>query len=94
MGLNGPGALDEAISVPINKVEAAQRRGRKTTQLTKTKKSKRFFSATILAIFKQNRKMKQDKWQQTRKHFGPNSENACSERRCHTCCKRHKTENR
>ena len=95
MQLNGLGAPDEVSLVPLNKIRPAQtkpetKQVENTTQ--NTKKGYCFFCNKFGLYKAECRKLKRDKWQQTRKNNGQTDYNAGKPPKCGTCGKPHKTE--
>ena len=95
MRLNGLGAPDEVTLVPLNKIEPAQTKTEpksvETTAQT-TKKGYCFYCNKFGHHKAECRKMKRDKWMQTRRNNGPTNHSAGKPPRCDTCGKPHKTE--
>ena len=95
MRLNGLGAPDEVTLVPLNKIEPAQTKTEpKPTETTAqtTKKGYCFYCNKFGHYKAECRKMKRDKWMQTRKNNGPINHSAGKPPKCDTCGKTHKTE--
>ena len=99
MRLNGLGAPDEVNLVPLNKIEPAQTKSEtkpaeNTTQNTtqNTKKGYCFYCKKFGHFKAECRKLRRDKWQQTRKNNGLTKNIACTTPKCDTCGKPHKTE--
>ena len=94
MRLNGLGAPDEVTLVPLNKIEPAQTKTEpkpaETTAQT-TKKGYCFYCNKLGHYKAECRKMKRDKWMQTRRNR-PRSHSAGKPPKCDTCGKPHKTE--
>ena len=95
MRLNGLGAPDEVTLVPLNKIESTQtkqetKQAENTTQ--NTKKGYCFYCNKFGHFKAECRKLRRDKWQQTRKNNGQTKNNASSTLKCDTCGKPHKTE--
>ena len=95
MRLNGLGAPDEVTLVPLNKIEPAQTKTEpkpaETTAQT-TKKGYCFYCNKFGHHKAECRKMKRDKWMQTRRNNGPTNHSAGKPPKCDTCGKPHKTE--
>ena len=95
MHLNGLGAPDEVTLVPLNKIEPAQTKTEpkpKETTAQTTKKGYCFYCNKFGHYKAECRKMKRDKWMQTRKNKGPSNHSAGKPPKCDTCGKPHKTE--
>ena len=99
MRLNGLGAPDEVNLVPLSKIETAQTKSKtkpaeNTTKNTtqNTKKGYCFYSNKFGHFKAECRKLRREKWQQTRKNNGHTRKNAGSSLECDTCGKPHKTE--
>ena len=95
MRLNGLGAPDEVTLVPLNKIEPAQAKtepkpAENTAQTTK--KGYCFYCNKFGHYKAECRKMKRDKWMQTRRNNGPSNHSAGKPPKCDTCGKPHKTE--
>ena len=95
MRLNGLGAPDEVTLVPLNKIEPAQTKtepkpAENTAQTTK--KGYCFYCNKFGHYEAECRKMKRDKWMQTRRNNGPSNHSAGKPPKCDTCGKPHKTE--
>ena len=95
MRLNGFGAPDEVTLVPLNKIEPAQtkpetKQVENTTQ--NTKKGYCFYWNKFGHYKAECRKLKRDKWLQTRKNNGQTNYSAGKPPKCDTCGKPHKTE--
>ena len=94
--LNGLGAPDEVTLVPLNKIEHAQTKTEpkqaETTAQT-TKKGYCFYCNKFGHYKAEGRKMKRDKWMQTRRNNGPSNHSAGKPPKCDTCGKPHKTDN-
>ena len=95
MHLKGLGAPDEVTLVPLNKIEPAQTKTEpkpaKNTAQT-TKKGYCFYCNNLGHYNAECRKMKRDKWMQTRRNNGPSNHSAGKPPKCDTCGKPHKTE--
>ena len=94
MILNGLGAPDEVTLIPLNKIELAQPKPEAKPAENNTQNNKKgyCFYCNKFGHFKAEcRKMRRDKWLQTRTHNGPNK-GAGSTLKCDTCGKPHKTE--
>ena len=96
MRLNGLGAPDEVNLVPLNKVEPAppnteSKQADNTTQ--NTKKGYCFYCNKFGHYKAECRKMKRDKWMQTKRNNGQTSSSSGEPLKCDTCGKPHKTEN-
>ena len=95
MRLNGLGAPDEVTLVPLNKIEPTQTKTEpkpaETTAQT-TKKGYCFYCKKFGHYKAECRKMKRDKWMQTRRNNGPSNHSAGKPPKCDTCGKPHKTE--
>ena len=95
MRLNGLGAPDEETLEPFNKIEPAQTKTEpkpaETTAQT-TNKGYYFYCNKFGHYKAECRKMKRDKWMQTRKNNGPTKHSASKPPKCDTCGKPHKTE--
>ena len=96
MRLNGLGAPDEVTLVPLNKVEPAppnteSKQADNTTQ--NTKKGYCFYCNKFGHYKVECRKMKRDKWMQTKRNNGQTNSSSGKPRKCDTCGKPHKTEN-
>ena len=94
MRLNGLGAPDEVTLVPPNKIELDQtkpetKQVKNTTQ--NTKKGYCFYCNKFGHYKAECRKLKRDKWQQTRKNNGQTNYSAGKPPKCDTCGKPHKT---
>ena len=93
--LNGLGAPDEVTLVPLNKIEPAQPKTEpkpaETTAQT-TKKGYCFYCNKLGHYKAECRKMKRNKWMQTRKNSGTSNHNAGKPPKSDTCGKLHKTE--
>ena len=92
---NGLGAPDEITLVPLNKIKPVQtkpetKQVENTTQ--NTKKGYCFYCNKIGHYKAKCRKLKRDKWQQTRKNNGQTNYSAGKLLKCDTCGKSHKTE--
>ena len=95
MRLNGLGTPDDVTLVPLNKVEQAPtktepKQAENTTQ--NTKKGYCFYCNKFGHFKAECRKMRRDKWQQTRKHNGHTRNTTGITSKCDTCGKPHKTE--
>ena len=95
MRLNGLGAPDEVTLVPLNKVEptppTTETKPNETTTQN-TKKGYCFYCNKFGHFKAECRKLKRDKWQQTRRNNGPASRTTANPLKCDTCGKTHKTE--
>ena len=96
MRLNGLGAPDEVNLVPLNKAEPAppnteSKKADNTTQ--NTKKGYCFYCNKFGHYKAECRKMKRDKWMQTKKNNAQTSSSSGKPLKCDTCGKPHKTEN-
>ena len=96
MRLNGLGAPDEVNLVPLNKVEPApsnteSKQVDNTTQ--NTKKGYCFYCNKFGHYKAECRKMKKDKWMQTKRNNGQINSSSGKPLKCDTCGKPHKTEN-
>ena len=95
MRLNGLGEPDDVTLVPLNKIEPAQTKTEpkpaETTAQT-TKKGYCFYCNKFGHHKAECRKMKRDKWMQTRRNNGPTNHSAGKPPKCDTCGKPHKTE--
>ena len=99
MRLNGLGAPDEVNLVTLNKIEPAQTKPEpkpieNPTQYTtqNTKKGYCFYCNKFGHFKAECRKLRKDKWQQTRKNNGQTKNSASTMLKCDTCGKPHKTE--
>ena len=95
MRLNGLGAPDEVTLVPLNKIETTQTKPEQKPTENKTQNTKKgyCFYCNKFGHFKAEcRKLKRDKWIQTRKNNGSNNSSAGKSVKCDTCGKPHKTE--
>ena len=95
MRLNGLGAPDEVTMVQLNKIEPAQTKSEtkqveNTTQ--NTKKGYCFYCNKFGHHKAECRKLKRDKWLQTRKNNGQTNYSAGKPPKCDTCGKPHKME--
>ena len=95
MRLNGLGTPDDVTLVPLKKVEQAPtktepKQAENTTQ--NTKKGYCFYCNKFGHFKAECRKMRRDKWQQTRKHNGHTRNTTGITSKCDTCGKPHKTE--
>ena len=95
MRLNGLGAPDEVTLVPLNKVEptppTTETKPNETTTQN-TRKGYCFYCNKFGHFKAECRKLKRDKWQQTRRNNGPASRTIANPLKCDTCGKTHKTE--
>ena len=96
MRLNGLGAPDEVNLVPLNKVEPVppnteSKQADNTTQ--NTKKGYCFYCNKFGHYKAECRKLKRDKWMQTKRNNGQTSSSSGKPLKCDTCGKPHKTEN-
>ena len=96
MRLNGLGAPDEVTLVPLNKVEPVppnteSKQADNTTQ--NAKKGYCFYCNKFGHYKAECRKMKRDKWMQTKRNNGQTKSNTGKPLKCDTCGKPHKTEN-
>ena len=96
MRLNGLGAPDEVNLVPLNKAEPAppnteSKKADNTTQ--NTKKGYCFYCNKFGHYKAECRKMKRDKWIQTKKNNAQTSSSSGKPLKCDTCGKPHKIEN-
>ena len=95
MRLNGLGAPDEVTLVPLNKVEptppTTETKPNETTTQN-TRKGYCFYCNKFGHFKAECRKLKRDKWQQTRRNNGPASRTTANPLKCDTCGKTHKTE--
>ena len=95
MRLNGLGAPDEVTLVPLNKVEPTPPTTETKPNETITQNTRKgyCFYCNKFGHFKAEcRKLKRDKWQQTRRNNGPASRTTANPLKCDTCGKTHKTE--
>ena len=95
MRLNGLGAPDEVTLVPLNKVEPAPAKteSKQVDSTTQNVKKGYCFHCNKFGHYKAEcRKMKRDKWMQTRKNNGQTNTSAGKPFKCETCGKPHKTE--
>ena len=95
MRLNGLGAPDEVTLVPLNKIEPTPPKTEtKPTETTTQNTTKGYcFYCNKFGHFKAEcRKLKRDKWQQTRRNNGPANRTTANPLKCDTCGKTHKTE--
>ena len=95
MRLNGLGTPDEVTLVPLNKIESAPTKTDTKPVETTTQNTKKgyCFYCNKFGHFKVDcRKLKRDKWQQTRKTNGQIKYSAGKTLKCDTCGKPHKTE--
>ena len=99
MQLNGLGATDEVTLVPLNKIEPAQTNPEikpveNTTQNTTYNTKKGYcFNCSKFGHFKAEcRRMRRDKWQQTRRNNGQTKNNAGTTLKCDTFGNSHETE--
>ena len=95
MRLNGLGAPDEVTLVPLNKIEPAPSKTEtKPTETTtqNTRKGYCFYCNKFGHFKAECRKLKRDKWQQTRRNNGPANRTTDKPLKCDTCGKPHKTE--
>ena len=95
MRLNGLGAPDEVTLVPLNKVEPAppnteSKQADNTTQ--NTKKRYCFYCNKFGHYKAECRKMKRDKWMQTKRNNGQTNSSSGKPFKCDTCGRPHKTE--
>ena len=92
---NGLGAPDEVTLVPLNKVEPAppnteSKQADNTTQ--NTKKGYCFYCNKFGHYKAECRKMKRDKWMQTKRNNGQTNSSSGKPFKCDTCGRPHKTE--
>ena len=95
MRFNGLGAPDEVTLVPLNKIEPTQTNTETKpveTTMQNTKKGDCFYCNKFGQFKAECRKMKRDKWQQTRKNIGQTNNSAGKTPKCDTCGKPLKTE--
>ena len=95
MRLNGLGAPDEVTLVPLNKIEPTPPKTEtKPTETTtqNTRKGYCFYCNKFGHFKAECRKLKRDKWQQTRRNNGPANRTTANPLKCDTCGKTHKTE--
>ena len=99
MRLNGLGAPDDVTLVPLNKIEPTQTQteAKPTQNFTQhttqnTKKGYCFYCNKFGQFKAECRKMRKDKWQQTRKHNDQTKNSTGTTLKCDTCGKPHKTE--
>ena len=95
MRLNGLGAPDEVTLVPLIKVETAppKTESKQVDNTTQNVKKGYCFYCNKFGHYKAEcRKMKRDKWMQTKRNNGQASSTAGKSLKCDTCGKPHKTE--
>ena len=95
MRLNGLGAPDEVNLVPLNTIEQApiKTETKPVENTTQHPKKGYCFYCNKFGHYKAEcRKLKRDKWQQTRKNNGHNNNTTGKTLKCETCGKPHKTE--
>ena len=95
MRLNGLGAPDEVNLVPLNTIEQApiKTETKPVENTTQHPKKGYCFYFNKFGHYKAEcRKLKRDKWQQTRKNHGHNNNTTGKTLKCETCGKPHKTE--
>ena len=95
MRLNGLGAPDEVTLVPLNKAEPAPAKTepKQVDNTTQNVKKGYCFYCNKFGHYKAEcRKMKRDKWMQTRKNNGQTNSSVGKSLKCETCGKPHKTE--
>ena len=95
MRLNGLGTPDEVTLVPLNKVEPAPAKteSKQADSATQNVRKGYCFYCNKFGHYKAEcRKMKRDKWMQTRKNNGQTNTSAGKQFKCETCGKPHKTE--